>query len=238
MHEGGEGGRIEVVVGDRAVALRRRALAAVIGHVVRRVGDGFVGAATAEEAGDVLGPGRIAGEEPMPPKDPQVAGLRQGFPGRGLEGSIEVECLRALALFARIETAQEGCDLVLAEAREPEIDTRRVLELSEEPGQELFVPAAGDLVEGQPEGPGFGRWQVDEDDRNAGQARPASGNEALVAGHDRPVEGGKNRLDDAVVTDAPGQGVELVLVDPARVRWVWPELLDRDLAHLQRGCRA
>jgi len=40
---------------------------------------------------------------------------------------------------------------------------------------------------------------------------------------------GDDGLDEAELAEAPLQGVELRVGDPAWVGWVWPELVDRDL---------
>jgi hypothetical protein len=57
----------------------------------------------------------------MAAEGPPVARLRARFAGRSLEGGIEVERLRAFALLAGVEAAQEVVDFILSEARQAEI---------------------------------------------------------------------------------------------------------------------
>ena len=89
----------------------------------------------------------------MIPERPEIAGFRAGCPPRLLQGFVEVERLHVLALLAHFEAPEQVAHLVLAEAREREVDVGRGLQVSEETGQEGIVPGTGDLVERQPEEP-------------------------------------------------------------------------------------
>jgi hypothetical protein len=123
--------RVEVIAGNRAAPLHRRPVPTAVAHVEVRIEDTKVRPATIEDPGNVVGLGRIAGEQAMFTQDPQVARLRSGFRGRRLERGVEIERLRTVALLAGAEAPQERRDLVLAESRQAEVEARRVLEVGD-----------------------------------------------------------------------------------------------------------
>jgi len=162
-------------------------------------------------------------------EDPQVAGLRPRFPGRRLERSVEVERLGTVALLRRIEAPQERPDLILAEARQADVDVRRLAEVGQESGEEGLVERATDPIEGESEDLGLGLGHVEEDCRDRRHPEPARADEALVASDDDPGGSpGDDRFDEAESPDAPGEGVEFVGADLAGVRRIGPEPIDRD----------
>src|ERR1035437_430604 len=110
--------RVEVIAGNRGAPLRNWRGAASIRGRAGRVEDAKVRPATIEDPGNVVGLGRIAGEQAMFTQDPQVARLRSGLRGRRLERGVEIERLRTVALLAGVEAPQERRDLVLAESRQ------------------------------------------------------------------------------------------------------------------------
>jgi len=86
---------------------------------------------------------------------PQVARLGAGLLRCRIECSLEVERLRSFAALADIQRSQQVRNLVLAEAREREVEVRRRLQVGQESSEELLVSRTRDLVEGEPEEPGL-----------------------------------------------------------------------------------
>jgi hypothetical protein len=161
---------------------------------------------------------------------PELSNLRPWFTPSRLEGRIEIKRLRTLALLPSLEPLEESRHLVLVEARERQVQPVRTLEVGQEPGEELLVPAARDPVEGETEETRPIRGDVEPDDRHGCQAEPAGCDEALMAADDDPVlPSGEDRLDKAELAETPGQGLQLILADPARVGGVRREALDRDV---------
>jgi hypothetical protein len=80
-----------------------------------------------EEVGYIVGLGRVSALKPMVAELPEVAGLRAGCPSRLLERIVEVEALHVLALLTDLQLAEQVPDLVLAEARERQVDVGRRL---------------------------------------------------------------------------------------------------------------
>jgi len=157
------------------------------------------------------------------PELPEIAGLRAGCPPCLLQRIIEVERLGTLAPLADLEAPEQLLHLVLAEAREREVDVGRRLEVGELTGKEGVVPGAGDLVEGEPKEACLLDRDVEPDDGHARQAEPSGSDEALMAANDGAVlAAGENGLDEAELPQAPLQGLEFVLADPAGVRRVRP----------------
>jgi hypothetical protein len=118
----------------------------------------------------------------MIPERPEIAELRPRCPARLLQRLVEVEALRVLALLADLELSEQVSDLVLAEAREREVDVGRCPEVSEEPGEEGIVPGPADLVQREPqEARLFGR-QVDPDDRPGPTSARGAGLPRVVGG--------------------------------------------------------
>jgi hypothetical protein len=50
-----------------------------------------------------------------------------------------------------------------------------------------------------------------------------------VAADDDPVPSGEDRLDEAELAEASGEGLQLILADPAGVGGIWRESLNRDV---------
>ena len=232
------GDRVEVVVGDRPAPLRCRSVAAAVRDVVRGVNNREVGPASGEQALDVLGLRRIAAPQDVRPHADRVARLRAGRPRRGLDGGVEVERFRALALLPGLEAPDEVADLPLVEAGQGDVEVGNDPELGEKAGEELLVEAPADLVEGDPEEAGLLLVEVEPDDRDGREAEAPRRDQALVAADDGVrLPPGEDGLDEAECPEAPGQGLELGLADPAGVRRVGQEPLDRDLLDAESGSR-
>jgi hypothetical protein len=86
---------------------------------------------------------------------PEITGLRARCPTRFLQRLVKVEALHVLALLAYLQAPEQVPDLVLAEAREREVDVGHRLEVSEETCEECVIPTPRDLVEREPEEPGL-----------------------------------------------------------------------------------
>jgi len=161
---------------------------------------------------------------------PEIAGLRPRCSPRFLERIVEVEALHVLALLACFERAEQILHLVITEAAEREVDVRYRLQVSEEPGEEGVVPGARDLVQGEPEESSLLDGDIEPGHGHAREPEPAGGDETLVAADDGPILASReHRLDEAELPEAPLEGVELVLADPARVRRVWSEVVDQNV---------
>ena len=94
----------------------------------------------------------------------------------------------------------------------------------------------GDPVESQAEEPGLLGADVEPRDGDRLEPEPPGRDEALVAADDGPIlASGEDRLDEAELAEAAGQGVELVVADPARVGRIRTELIDRDVLDGEGG---
>ncbi len=100
-------------------------------------------------------------------------------------------------------------------------------EVGEQPGQQLLVEVAGDLVEGhvQELGPLLG--DVEEDDRHGLQPELPGGEQSLMTADHRlvflPCD---DRVDQSELLDAPRQGFKLSLRDMAGVGGIGLEVVD------------
>jgi hypothetical protein len=206
--------------------------------VVRGVYNRKVGPASGEQALDVLGLRRVAAFHDVLAHEDRVARLRARRACRRLDGRVEVERLRTLALLPGIEAPDKVVDLPLGEAGQGDVDVGNDPELREKAGEELLVEAPADPVEGDPEKAGLLRAEVKPDDRHGLEADAARRDEALVAADDGVrVQPGEDGLDEAERPEAPGQGLELDLGDPAGVCGVGQEPVDRDLLDVESGSR-
>jgi hypothetical protein len=123
--------------------------------VVRRVSERHRGAGAAKEPVDRGRIGRVAAQQSVIAQGPQVTGRRAWGSRRSLEGRLEVEALGALALLSGVEAAEEVAHLVIAEARQGQIERRPCLQVGEQAGEELLVPGSADPVEREAEDPGL-----------------------------------------------------------------------------------
>ena len=99
---------------------------------------------------------------------------------RLLQRGVEVEVLDALALLALLQRPEQLVELVLLEAGEREVDAVDGLEVGEQAGEQLVVPGAADLVQGEVQQAGLLEREVDEHDGHglaarAGARRAAAG---------------------------------------------------------------
>jgi hypothetical protein len=134
-----------------------------------------------------------------------------------------------VALLADLELSEQVSDLVLAEAREGEVDIRHSLQVRDQTCEELFVPGAGDLVEREPEEARLFHGDVEPRHWHAREAQPAGRDQPLVTTDNRSVlAAGEHRLDEAELAKATLKSVELLLADPARVGGIRSELIDRN----------
>ena len=113
--------------------------------VERRVAETHRGQTTAQEAFDVSRVGGISAHDQVLAKLPDGAG-RAARLTRSLQGGVEVEVLRAVVLFARLEGSQERLDLVVSEAGQAQVNVAGGVEFGQHPGQERLIPLAADLV--------------------------------------------------------------------------------------------
>ena len=81
---------------------------------------------------DIPGLGGIATQQPMLTESPDIAGLRPRLL-RGLERLVKVERLGALPFLPGFERAEEVPELIVAEAREADVDA--LLEVTEQTGE-------------------------------------------------------------------------------------------------------
>src|SRR5664280_3663040 len=191
-----------------------------------------------EQPCHVSGARGIPTQEPVVAEDPEIAGLRARSPPRFLQRLVKVEALDVLALLAGLKLSEQILHLVLTEPRERQVDVGSRLQVSEEAGEELLVPGAADLVEGETEEPSLLDRHIEPGDGDRGQAETACRHEALVAADDRPIlASGEHRLDEAELAKAALQRVELVVADPPRVCGVRPEVVDRDRVDGEGGER-
>jgi hypothetical protein len=95
---------------------------------------------TVEQAGHVVGARRISAQEPVFAELPEITELRARCPRRFLQRLVKVEALHVLALLAYLQAPEQVPDLVLAEAREREVEVRRRLQVGQESSEELLVP--------------------------------------------------------------------------------------------------
>ena len=83
---------------------------------------------------------------------PDFATFSATCPLCGLQGGIEVEAFHPLSLLTRIEGPEQLPHLVVREAGEGEIRLSAV-EVGQQVGEQLLVPLATDLVQGDVEQP-------------------------------------------------------------------------------------
>ncbi len=114
----------------------------VVADPVGRIGREQPRFRTVEQAGHVVGIGGVTAQQSMVAQDPQIAELGPGCTSSFLERLIEIEALDPLALLASLKRAQQIGDLVLAEARQRQIDLGRGLQLGQKAGQQSVVPGA------------------------------------------------------------------------------------------------
>jgi hypothetical protein len=236
-HERLPGGGLEGVVGDRA-PLRAAPLAAVVTQVdvVGRIGEHHRRPPTTQQALDILPPRRVAAQEAVFAERPQIAGLGPRLAGRGAEGGVEVEVLDLIALLADLETPEQGFDLVIAKAREAEVEPRCRAELGEHPSKEGRIPFTMDLIEAEAEESSPLDRNVDPSDWDGRQAHSPSHEEALIATDHRPVlSTGDDGLDPPELVNASFESVEHGVADAARVFRVGPQQVDRDLLYGEDG---
>ena len=129
-----------------------------------------------------------------------------------------------------VERLEERGDLVVVEARQREVNLRRGIQLGKEASEQLLVPRAGDLVEGQIQQPGLVARQIQKDHRHRGESEPAGGEETLVPADDGLVLASRdNGIDEAELADGAGERVQLGVGDASGVGWIGPQVVDRDV---------
>ena len=166
----------------------------------------------------------------MVPELPEIAGFRARCPPRLRQRLIEVKRLGTLPPLADLEAAEQLLHLVLGEAREREVDVGRRLEVGEQPGEEGVVPGPRELVQGEPEEPGLLDRDVEPGHGHRRQPEAAGRDEALMTADDGGVlPSREDRRHEAERSQAPFEGVELVLGNPAGVPRVGAEAIDGDL---------
>jgi len=140
---------------------------------IGRVGEGHVGPLCPHEARHGLAVGGVAAHDAVVTHLPDVTARNARRPRCILPGRLQVEGLRPGSLVPRLKRLQELGDLVLAEAREADVQVGRLLQVGQQAGQELLVPVAGDLVQGQVQELGLLWREVDEHHRDGLQPQPA-----------------------------------------------------------------
>ena len=183
------------------------------------------------ELSDSGGVGAVAADEAMVAELPAVAGADGWGCGLGVgPGGDGVEVFRLVAAGAAVEGAQKHLELIVAEAREREVEAGFGGEVCEQTGEQRFVPVAADAVEGEAEEAALVLVEVDEDDGHGGEAKAACGEESLVAGDDATVVGeGDERLDKAEGEERAGEGFEFGRCDRTGVGGVECEAVDGQL---------
>ena len=141
----------------------------------------------------------------MVAQKPDVSPPDAGVCGSLLPGGVEVEGLRSLSPLTGVERLEELGDLVLPEAGKGYVNVRSLIEFRQEPGQKLLVPVPADSVQGQVEELSLLRREVNEDDRDAGQAQTPCRQQSLVAADDGAVlPPGDDGVNESKFLDAPG----------------------------------
>ena len=139
---------------------------------------------------------------------PDFATFSATCPLCGLQGGIEVEAFHPLSLLTRIEGPEQLPHLVVREAGEGEIRLSAV-EVGQQVGEQLLVPLATDLVQGDVEQLGLLGREVDEDDRDGLVAQLPGSEEPLVAAdHHLVIVTGDDWVDEPELPDAAGQRLQ------------------------------
>jgi hypothetical protein len=120
-----------------------------------------------------------------------------------LQCLIKIEALDPPGLLVGLQIPQQVWDFVLAKAREREVDLGTGLKVGQQPCEELFVPGAADLVEGEVQETRLLDRDVEVGHRDCFEAEPSGGDEALVAADDGVVFPPREHgLDEAPLPDA------------------------------------
>ena len=171
----------------------------------------------AQEARHIALVGGIPAEGPVVAQRPQIAARDAGCGLCFLESGVQIEVLWPLTLLAGVQGLEELRHLVLTKARERQVGTGAI-ELGKHPGEQLLIPLAGDLVQGEVEQLGLFWRQVEEDIRYGFQSQLARRQQPLVStDHYSVIVSGDDRVDEAELQDAAGERLELGVADTARV---------------------
>ena len=167
---------------------------------------------------------------------PQIAARDACCRLRFLQCRVQVERFRPIPLLASVQALEQACELVLAEAGEPEVDLLHGGEVRQHPRQQLVVPVAGDLVQGQVEQARLLQGQIHVDHRDSLKAQLPRRDQALVAADDGAVlPPGDDGVDQAELLDAARERLQLLVRDPARVGWVGTQVADGDVLDAEFG---
>ena len=211
-------------------------LAAVVaeGDVVGRVGERHSCTAIVEQADDSVRFDGIAAQQAVCAQEPKFTGLDPWLLFfRLIEGCVHVERLGLVALGARDQCLQEGCDLRVAEACKAEVQFRLLLEPGNQLGEELVVPLAVDLIECEVQQACCRIVEIDPNDGHGLEFQPARRQPALMAIEDSTILlAGNDRRREAELLNGPAQGIQTRVVDAPRIRRVRLELVERHLNHL------
>ena len=119
----------------------------VVADPVWRIGREQLGFRAVAQARHGLGIGGVTAGEPMVAQDPEITRLRARGASGLFECLVEIEALDLLALLADFERAQQILDLVLAEARQRQVDVGAGLQVGQQTGEESVIPGARDPIE-------------------------------------------------------------------------------------------
>ena len=233
------GDRIEGVVGDAPASGASPATAVVaIRDVVGGIGEDHAGPPAGREPARRPRAGwrRRRGGDAHP--GPRVRRAGSGEPGSLLRGLRRDRRSRSVHASRGRRGSGAGREPHLPRTREAQVDLGARSQVGQQTSQKLLVPGSGDPIEGEPEEAGLLDRQVEPDDWDGGQAEPPGGHEALVAADDgRILPPCQNRLDEAELAQASGEGVELGLADAPRIGRIGAKKIDRDLFDREGGER-
>ena len=169
--------------------------AALVVHIVGRVGDDEVCFAAVHESGVGFLLGTVAADEPMPPQRPDVAGLREG---RLLQLGIHIKII----LFGFNAIVKELRQLLFVKAGEKRVKICRLQRLNLHT-QKFFIPACVHChaVVGNDVGLLLGfRKVVGKDARHLRNAFLLGGKNTTVTGNNAIVTVDDNGIDEAKLT--------------------------------------
>ena len=203
--------------------------AALVVHIVGRVGDDEVCFAAVHESGVGFLLGTVAADEPMPPQRPDVAGLREG---RLLQLGIHIKII----LFGFNAIVKELRQLLFVKAGEKRVKICRLQRLNLHT-QKFFIPACVHChaVVGDNVGLLLGfRKVVGKDARHLRDAFLLGGKNTTVTGNNAIVTVDDDRIDKTELTERGAEFVDLLRRMGTGVIDIGNQLRDRYELHLGR----
>jgi len=203
--------------------------AALVVHIVGRVGDDEVCFAAVHESGVGFPLGTVAADEPVPSQCPDIAGLREG---RFLQLGIHIEII----LFSINAIVKQLRQFLFVKAGEERVKVRRLQRLDLHT-QKLFVPACvhRHAVVGNDVGLllGFGEV-VGKDARHLGDAFLLGSKNTTVTGNNAIVTVDDDGIDKAELSKRGAELIDLLRAVCPGVINIGNQLRDGDELHFGR----